>query len=590
MVKQGAFLSLIALFICLTCTHSVWAEEGGETPLSDMPWQHALAMHGAPKYSEGFDHIDYTNPDAPKGGTLKEAVVGSYDTLNHHIIMGEMAKGLALTSDRLMHRVWDEPFTLYGLVAEKIKISPDRQKILFKLNENARFHDGTPMTASDVKFSYEAYRDHGHPVRRRVYGLIENVTILNPQEILFEFGEGYDQESALILAIMPVLPKHYWQDKDITQTTLEPPLGSGPYRIKSFDTGREITYERVKDYWAKDLPVNRGLYNFDEIKYVYYRDTDIALEAFKAGETNLRREYDISAWKTAYSQSPRFETGAYIKKMYAHHRPEKIRAFIFNTRRAQFRDVRVRKALSLGFHFDHLNQLFFDDAFHRTESYFANSELAHQNNQDITPFHYPDSLTSSDQRQNLRQAKNLLKQAGYIIEDGTLVDAETKEPFRFEILLHSSNDEKIALYYKETLRRLGIDAQIRTVDSAQFTGRLDQFDYDVVLYQWVNSLSPGAEQINYWGSAAARRNGSRNYAGVQNKQVDDLALSISSAKTREGLVRQTQKLDRLLMEEYYSMPLWYLGADMIAHDKALKSTDFVPMYGTVLESWWREDE
>lgn len=577
------------LFVCFAL--SIWftPDALADSEMDTLSWQHALAMHGAPKYGSDFDHIEYANPNAPKGGTLKEGIVGSFDTLNHHIIMGEMARGLSLTSDRLMHRVWDEPFSLYGLVADKIKINADRSKILFHLNPNARFHDGTPMTAQDVKFSYEAYRKNGHPVRRRVYGLIQKVTIISDSEILFEFGDGYDQESALILAIMPVIPKHYWQNHDITKTTLTPPLGSGPYKIKTVDPGREIVYQRVADYWGADLAVNKGMYNFDEIKYSYYRDTGIALEAFKAGETNLRREYDISAWKTAY-KSPRLENGAFVQKQYEHHRPEKVRAFIFNTRKERFSDPRVRKALSLAFNFDHLNQLFFDGAFQRTESYFANSELAHQNNKNIEPFSYPASLTPVEQRANLRKAKELLNQAGYKVVDKALIHETTGEPFTFEILLNASNDEKVALYYKETLQRLGIDVSIRTVDTAQFTGRLDQFDYDVVLYQWINSLSPGAEQLNYWGSNAADRNGSRNYAGVKSKAIDNLALSISSASDRAGLVDQTQKMDHMLMNGYYSLPLWYLGADMIAHNANLQNNGYVPMYGTVIETWWTGKE
>lgn len=555
--------------------------------LNQTPWQHALAMHGDPKYSADFIHLDYADKNAPKGGILKQAIVGSFDTLNHHIILGETARGLAQTSDRLMHRVWDEPFTLYGLVAEKIKISPKRDWILFKLNPKAQFHDGRPMTAEDVKFSFETYREHGHPVRRRVYGLVDKVEILNAQEILFRFGPGYDQESALILAIMPVLPKHYWQDKDITKTTLTPPLGSGPYRIKTVDPGRKIIYERQPEYWGEGLAINQGHYNFDEIHYLYYRDASIALEAFKASETNLRREYDIKSWTTAY-ETRNANEARFIQKKYEHSRPEKVRAFIFNTRRAPFDDIRVRQALSLAFHFQHMNQIFFNSAFQRIESYFPNSELSHHRNSNLTAFHFPNSLTPGQQRENLRHAKTLLKQAGYIIQDKTLIHHKTLKPLTFEILLNASKDEKIALFFKETLQRLGIKVDIRTVDTAQFTGRLDQFDYDMVLYQWVNSLSPGAEQLNYWGEGAATLQGSRNYAGIQDQDIDRLALSISAATSRQDLVTQTQKLDSALMHGYYSIPLWYLGTDLIAHDRKLSSNGIAPLYGPVLETWWYE--
>ena len=584
-MAKHLFVSLLLSFIVVAS--SAYSVDMASTEIETQPWQHALAMHGTPKYNTDFKHLEYANPDAPKGGTLKEGVVGSFDTLNDHIILGEMAKGLELTSDPLMQRVWDEPFTLYGLVAQEIKISPRRDWVLFKLNPKAVFHDGTPMTAVDVKYSFEMYRKHGHPVRRRVYSLVKNVEVRSDQEILFKFGEGYDQETALILAIMPVLPKHYWTQHDISKTTLTPPLGSGPYKIKNVDAGRSITYERVENYWAADLPINKGSYNFDTITYSYYRDTDIALEAFKAGETDIRREYDIAAWQKAY-KSPRLESGAFVKTKFVHARPEKVKAFVFNTRREPFDQVNVRRALSLAFHFDQINEIFYSGAFNRIQSYFPNSELSHHKTEGIIPFVYPTSATPQAQRNNMRQAKKLLSDAGYVIKDKKLVNAETGAPFTFEILLQNASDEKIALFYKSTLQRLGITANIRTVDTAQFTGRLDQFDYDVILYQWYNSLSPGAEQMNYWGKAAAITNGSRNYAGVSDDKIDALALSIGEAETRTGLVAQARALDNALMHKHYSIPLWYLGADLIAHDRSLRSVDYAPMYGTVNETWWRE--
>lgn len=563
---------------------------------------HALIMHGDPKYSADFTHLEYANPDAPKAGVLKEPVVGTFDNLNHHIILGESAKGMALTVDTLMQRVWDEPFGLYGLVAETIEIADDRSWIIYNLNPDAKFHDGQPMTTEDVKFSYEAYLEHGHPVRRRVYGFVDNVEIINDHKIKFTFGEGYDAETALILSIMPVLPKHYWADKDISKTTLTAPLGSGPYKVKSVDPGRKIVFERVEDYWAKDLPVNRGLYNFDQIVYQYYRDSDIALQAFKAGETNLKREYDIAAWNTSYN-SPRLNSGEFVKKEYQHHRPERVRAFIFNTRRPPLDDIRVRKALSLAFDSKRINDLFFNGNFKRIDSYFPNSELAYSGAAEGRELEilneYKDRLPESvfttsnqednspdSQRTNVRQAMRLLRAAGYEVQDQVLVNQKTGEPLSLEILLTSAADEKIALFYKESLQRLGVEARIRTVDAAQFTGRLDQFDYDIVLYQWVNSLSPGNEQMNYWGSAAATNNGSRNYAGVHSPVIDALAMGIGASKTREDLKAYTHALDRVLVKNYFSIPLFYLGADLIAHDAQLHAPDYAPMYGTVLESWW----
>ena len=585
---------------------SVRADSERTARLEKVTPQHAIAMHGAPKYASTFEHLSYVNPNAPKGGVLKESVTGSFDNLNHNIILGTPAKGLSLTVDSLMQRVWDEPFTLYGLVAETIEMPEDRDWIIFNINPKARFHNGRPMTADDVIFSFKAYREHGHPVRRRVYGFVKKVEKLSERRVKFTFGPQADRETPLILAIMPVLSKQYWQEHDITKTTLIPPLGSGPYRISQVEPGRSITYERVKDYWGRNLPVNRGMYNFDTIRYQYYRDEDVALQAFKSGNLNFRREFDISTWNRAYA-SARKEKGDYLLKEYPHKRPEKVKAFIFNTRKTMFSDRRVRKALSLAFHFGQINQLFFNGRFYRTESYFPNSELAHKGvlegrekeilqpyKSNLPPevfgpaFSYPDTKTPTQRRKTLRQAHQLLEDAGYIIKNGQRVNTKTGAPFEFEILLNSSSDEKIALFYKETLQRLGITAHVRNVEAAQFTGRLDQFEYDMVLYQWVNSLSPGNEQMNYWGQAAADIQGSRNYAGVKNPVVDTLAKEIGVSKTRGELTAYTHALDRILMQEYYSIPLYYLGTDLIAHTPALHSPKNIPAYGTVIESWWHQ--
>jgi len=597
MLYMADFQKLIVVLVALICVisfqpHPAYAQEAS----------HALIMHGEPKYGPDFKHLSYANPYAPKGGHLREPVVGSFDNLNNHIILGEPAKGLALTYDTLMQRVWDEPFGLYGLVAETVEVPEDRSSITYNLNPDARFHDGHPITAEDVVFSYEAYLEHGHPVRRRVYGFVNDVDIINDHKVKFTFGDGADSETPLILSIMPVLPKHYWADKDISKTTLTPPLGSGPYKISAVDTGRKITYDRVPDYWGKDLSVNRGLYNFDKVTYVYYRDADIALEAFKAGETSIKREYDIAAWNTSYN-APRIDSGDVVKREYAHARPERVRAFIFNTRRAPLNDVRVREAMTLALDAQRVNDLFYDGKFNRIKSYFPNSELAYSGaatgrELEILQY-YRDELpkriftntsdaskTDDVRRARLRRALSLLKASGYEIRSQQLVNTSTGKPVVLEVLLTSSADEKIALFYKEALQRLGITLNIRTVDAAQFTGRLDQFDYDIVLYQWVNSLSPGNEQMNYWGSAAAENNGSRNYAGTSSPVIDQLAMGIGASKTRDELVAYTHALDRVLINNFYSIPLFYLGADLIAHDANLHSVETTPMYGTVLESWW----
>lgn len=563
---------------------------------------HGIAMHGAPKYAAGFDHLGYVNPDAPKGGELKLSKTGTFDNLNHHIITGNNAEGLEYLNDKLMQRVWDEPFSLYGLVAESADISPDRSVVTFHLNKNARFHDGKPMTAEDVKFSYESYKKFGHPVRRRVYGLITDVTIKDPQTITFKFGKGYDRESVMILGLMPVLPKHYWETRDISKTTLTPPLGSGPYKIKTVEPGRKLVLERAKDYWAKDLPVNRGLYNFDTITYSYFRDDDIALQAFKSGEFNLRRESDVGKWETGYDFKALSE-GRVKKEEIAHGRPEWLRAIVFNTRRPMFADRRVRQALGLMLNDSWLNKNLFFDKLKRIDSTFANSELAakgapageelrilQEYKKDLPPEVFGAAFTPAHggTRDAQRQAIALLKEAGWIYKNQKLVNA-AGEAFQFEMLLDNPNDEKIALSFARSLNRIGIETRVRTVDSGQFTGRLENFDYDVVFYKWINSLSPGNEQVNYWSTNAANNNGSRNYAGVKNPAIDALADSIARASDRKDLVARVHALDRALMYGYYMIPLFYLGKDLVAHDISLQRPSVTPVYGIVLESWWRQN-
>ncbi len=537
---------------------------------------HAIAMHGQPRYAADYKYFDYVNPAARKGGDLKTSKSGSFDNLNNHVILGNNAEGLELLNDKLMQRAWNEPFTLYGLVAESVDVAPDRSQITFHLHKAARFHDGQPMTAEDVKFSYEMFRKHGHPVRRRVYGLIKDVKVISDHDIQFTFGKGYDRESVLILGLMPVLPRHYWLKQDVSKTTLEPPLGSGPYKIKSVEPGRKLVYERVKDYWAKDLPVNVGQYNFDTITYSYYRDDDIALESFKAGDYNLRREYNIHKWKTAYDFKALRE-GRVVKEGIAHHRPEWLRAMIFNTRRAVFQDKRVRQALGLMFNFDWINQNMFFGAFRRITSIYPNSELA----ADSVP-----AMINPDMRDKQRQAMALLKEAGWVYKNQSLVHGKTGEAFDFEILLNDPGDEKIALEFSRALKKIGIAARVRTVDQAQFSGRLDAYDYDMVMHRWINSLSPGNEQLNYWGTDAARNKGARNYAGIESPEIDALAARIAQAPDRETLVARARALDRAIMSGYYMIPLYYLGRDLVAYAADIQRPDVVPVYGIVTDAWW----
>lgn len=573
---------------------------------------HALAMHGVPLYPAGFSAFDYVNPDAPKGGELKLSVTGSFDSLNHHIVMGTVAEGMELTADRLMARSWNEPFTLYGLVAESMVVAKDRSSVVFHLRPQARFHDGAPMTADDVLFSFEMYRKSGHPVRRRVYGLVTEAKKVDAHTVRFVFGPGFDAESVMILGLMPVVPKHWWTDKgrDFGKTTLEPPLGSGPYRIASVEPGRRIVYERVEDYWARDLPVNRGHYNFDRMSYQYFRDDDVARQALKAGDYDLRREYDGTRWKTDYD-FPAVRGGRIVLEELSHKRPERVRSLIFNTRRDIFADILVREALSYAFDFEWLNKNLFHGAFRRIDSFFPNSELAASGAAKgaeralLEPFlkDLPPKVLEGvavppvtggegggTLRGNLKKAAELLREAGWVVRDNALVNAVSGRKLAFEILLNDANDEKVALAFARNLKKLGVDARVRTVDSAQFTGRLDKFDYDMVMHQWINSLSPGNEQVNYWSSAAADRPGSRNYAGVRDPAVDALADAIARAPDREALVMRARALDRVLGWGFYTIPLYYLGRDLVAHAPDVRHPEHMPLYGMVLETWWQEPE
>ncbi len=570
---------------------------------------HGLALFDAPKYAPDFTHLDYVNPDAPKGGQLRQAATGTYDSLNPFLLTGQAAARLNLTYDTLMQRVWDEPFSVYGLVAERVHLSDDRRQMTFHLNPAARFHDGHPVTVEDVVFSINALQDYGRPNTRRVYGLIERVETDGDHMVTLHLNNQAEREVPLVLAMAPVLPAHYWADKEFNETTLTPPLGGGPYRISGLDPGRSITYERVEDYWAADLPVNRGHYNFHEVRVEYFRDDDVALEAFKAGETNFRREGDATAWATRYT-SPAVDSGAIKLERLPHNRPDWARALIFNTRLELFEDARVREALNLAFDFEWLNKAVFRDAYKRIESYFPNSELAARGRPSaaelalLEPFRdelpeavfgeaYQAPRTNASgmagRRGNLRQALGLLRAAGWRLDQGTLVHGETGQPFQFEVLIQTGQEEGVVLEWVRTLERLGITARIRSVDSTQFRQRLNSFDYDVVNYRWINSLSPGVEQRLYWGSENADIEGTRNYAGVRSAAVDALVTGIADAETRDALITHAHALDRVLTHSHYGVLLYHLGHDLVAYWPPVTHPDLTPLYGMVIEAWWSEE-
>ena len=533
-----------------------------------------MAMVGEPKYNADNTHLDYANPDAPKGGDLKQAAIGSFDTLNPYSIKGRAAQGLNLVTDRLMARVWDEPFTMYPLIAERVYVPEDRSSITFHLNPRAKFHDGTPITVDDILFSYETLKAEGRPNQRRIYKLAIAKKI-GERSIQFKFSEGYDRETVMIFALMPVLSKAYWVGKTFDATTLNAPLGSGPYKITEAEPGKRIVFERVKNYWAKDLLTNKGHHNFDRIIYDYYRDDTVAFESFKTGDLNLRREWDAGSWNNSYD-FPALSDGRVVKEEIKHGRPDKVRGFIFNTRRPPFDKIEIRQALNLVFDFNWMNKNLFYGQYEQIDSYYPNTDLGAPLEQD-----------SADNRTKMKQANTLLKNAGWIVKNGNRVNEKTGEAMRFQILLDDPGNEKIALSLTRSLKKMGIDATVRVLDSAAYRGRMSDYDFDMTLYYWHSTLSPGTEQYLYWSCEAANQPSRWNYAGICDPEVDELAKSIPTAKTRAELVVKTQKLDQKLWESQLMIPLYYNPQDFVAYWNSLKHPETTPLYGMVVETWWR---
>lgn len=569
---------------------------------------HGMAMHGEPKYPKGFSHFDYINSEAPKGGALKMAIVANgFDSFNPFDIRGVAAAGISnYLYDTLLEYSADEPFSMYGLIAESLETPEDRSYVVFNLRKAARFQDGEPITAEDVKFSFQILTTKGHPFYRNYYADVSKVTVENDHRIRFDFKKTSNRELPLILGQIPILPAHYWEDREFGKNGLTPPVGSGAYRIGNFEAGRSIVYERLDDYWAKDLAVRKGRFNFDQIRYDYYTDDTVALEAFKAGSFDFRVETSAKNWATAYT-GDKFDDGAIIKEAIEHHRPTGMLGFVFNTRKNVFKDPRVREALTYGFDFEWTNKNLFYGQYARTNSYFENSELAAtglpsgreldilekyrgQLDEDIftKPFKAPTTDGKQGLRHNLRTAMGLLRSAGYEVRDGKMIHVETGKPLTFEILLFQKTFERVVLPFKNNLARLGIDVSVRLVDSNQYVQRVREFDYDMITQSIGQSDSPGNEQREYWHSSTVNANGSRNYAGVSDPVVDQLVSLVIQAPDRDELVQRTRALDRVLLNGYYVVPHWHLAKDRVAYWSHLKHPKTTPKNGTDLDNWWAE--
>ena len=566
--------------------------------------QHGLSMYGDLKYPPGFRHFEYVDPKAPKGGMVRLSALGTYDTLNPFVLKGVPPAGIVGTFDTLTVNSGDEAFSEYGLVAETIETPPDRSWVAFTLRPQARFHDGSPITVEDVVWTFDTLRTQGRPFFRAYYAHVTRAEQVGPRTVRFTFRSAENRELPLIVGQMPVLPKAYWSGRDFTQTTLEPPLGSGPYRIASLEPGRSITYERVRDYWAADLPVMVGRHNVDRMRFDYYRDGTVALEAFKGGAYDFRAENSAKNWATAYD-FPAVSQGRVRREEIPHEIPTGMQAFVFNTRRPMFQDPRVRWALVHAFDFEWANTALFYGAYTRTRSYFSNSELASRGlpgpkelevleplrgrvPEEVFTAEYRPPATEGPEgrRRNLVTALRLLAEAGWVVRDMRLVDAETGRPMTFEILLNDPTWERIALPFRKNLERLGIEARVRTVDTAQYRYRVDRFDFDLVVSSWGQSLSPGNEQADYWGAERADEPGSRNLAGIRDPAVDQLIGALIAAPDRETLVARTRALDRVLLWSHYVIPQWHIRAFRVAYWDKFERPATSPKYELGFDTWW----
>ncbi len=575
---------------------------------------HGIAMHGTVKYKKNFTHFDYVNPQAPKGGTLHLSATGTFDSLNPYIVKGTPVAGLRFLGadfliESLMEQSNDEPFSMYGLIAESIEIPDDRSWVAFNLRPQARWHDGRPITPEDVIWTFNIFMEKGSPFFKAYYGDVESVKKTSDSRVKFTFKHNKNAELPLILSQLPVLPKHYWtvKGRDFSSTILTPPLGSGPYKIGDLQAGRSIEYVRNPDWWGKDLPLNRGKYNFDHIVYDYYRDDNVALEAFFSGAFDVRMEQTSKLWENGYNNIPAVTDGRIIKGEIEHGRPAGMQGFVMNIRRPLFQDIKLREALSYAFDFEWSNKQFAFGNYTRTDSYFENSELASSGlpkGQELeildrfkgripesvftSVYTPPQTNGSGKNRENLRRAMKLLDEAGYILSaDGIRVHTTSGQRLKFEIIDSNPVFERWVLPFIQNLKKIGVKANFRVVDPAQYQNRMNSFDFDMTVSSFRQSQSPGNEQRDFWGSAKADSQGSRNYIGVKDPVIDELIEMIIKAPSRDSLVAHTRALDRILLHSHYVIPQWHYNKwriaywNSLAHPKTLSSQT-----PGISDTWW----
>lgn len=568
-------------------------------------------MHDEPKYKAPFPHLNYVNPDAPKGGALRLAALGSFDSLNPFIIKGEPVAGMReYVYETLLARSFDEPFSLYGLIAESVETPEDRSWVAFRLRPEARFADGSPITPEDVLFSFSLLKAKGRPNHRLYYAKVASAEKVGERGVKFTFEAGGDREMPLIMGLMPVLPRHALTPESFDKTSFEKPLASGPYIVEQVDPGASIVFRRNPDYWGRDLPIMRGQFNFDTIRIDYYRDATSMMEAFRKGLFDVQGESDaIDAvkWAEAYD-FPAVRAGLVKKFEFDLGVPAAMSALVFNTRRPLFADIRVREALTLAFDFEWLNKTLFRGLYVRSESFFDRSELSSHGRppdarerellapfaSELAPgvldgaFSQPITDGSGTNREGRKRAIALLEEAGYELKGGVMVNAATGQPFAFEMICASHDQERLMLAYSRFLRQLGIFAQVRYIDSAQFQRRATSFDFDMMTANWSSSLSPGNEQNFRWSRESALQEGSFNYAGVQSAGADAMIAAMLAAKTRTDFVSAVRALDRILLSGRYGIPLYYAPKQWIAAWSHLRQPAASTLYGARVETWWAD--
>lgn len=555
---------------------------------ADDGFKHGISVFGNLKYPANFQHFDYVNPQAPKGGEVKFGVEGTFNSLNPFILKGLAASGIDSIYDSLTEGSDDEISSRYGLLAESMKLSDDKFSLSFKLRKNSRWHDDKKITADDVIFTFYKLISEGHPTYKIAYSQVKDVVKINDYEVKFIFKTNQNRDLPLLVASMKILPKHYYQNHQFNQTTLEPPLGSGPYKIKEVEQGKKIVYELTKNYWAKDLAVNKGRYNFDKITYDYYRDSNVLIEGFKAEKFDFRQENISRNWHNSYNIE-KVKNGTIIKKEIANDLPAGLQAFVFNLRREKFQDVNLRKALTYAFDFEWLRDHIFYGSYKRTESYFANSQFSYNADKSHLPFRLPKSDGSGFGRDNLIIAKKILESSGYKIVQGKLIDPKLQKPVSIEFMIDSKTFEMVIAPFIKNLRKLGIEAKIRFVEENQYASRVRNFDFDVIVAVFGQSLIPGNELLRYFHSSQKNINGSQNLAGIDDKMIDHLVEKISTAQSELELTKLCRKLDQLLLENYYTIPQWHNNTYRILYRDIFVMPKIQPKYSLAIDSWWVRD-